>query len=206
MLHEYMDKLVEDVTTKEFSEEIIKAKKEYFSTIGEIFEDDKSFENRMVSFIEWYCFDRISKKYGKPPLEHFIDVNSSAWDKKDNDVYTGFLLNIHSIFYLKKIKKGHVIVEDMCESKKFTVIQNQTNLFFQKGDIFEARLVPVRDEYHFSGSFCFHPNELYRKIKRELKKVSYNRTNKNEFLTRLSTMSLKLERSRRQNYKDFYPF
>ncbi len=201
-----MDKLVEDVTTKEFSEEIIKAKKEYFSTIGEIFEDDKSFENRMVSFIEWYCFDRISEKYGKPPLEHFIDVNSSAWDKKDNDVYTGFLLNIHSIFYLKKIKTGHVIVEDMCESKKFTVIQTQTNLFFQKGDIFEARLIPVRDEFHFSGSFCFHPNELYRKIKRELKKVSYNRSNKNEFLTRLSTMSLKLERSRRQDYKDFYPF
>ncbi|MEE9165568.1 MAG: hypothetical protein V3U15_04830, partial [Nitrospinota bacterium] len=75
MFQEYMDKLVEAVTTKEFSEEVIKAKKEYFSKVGEIFEDDKYFENKMVSFTEWYCFDRISEKYQKFPLEHFIDVN-----------------------------------------------------------------------------------------------------------------------------------
>ncbi len=34
MFQEYMDKLVEAVTTKEFSEEVIKAKKEYFSKVG----------------------------------------------------------------------------------------------------------------------------------------------------------------------------
>lgn len=57
-----MDKLVESVTTKQFSEEVVKAKEEYSSKVGGIFEDDKSFENRMVSFMEWYCFDRKSEK------------------------------------------------------------------------------------------------------------------------------------------------
>ena len=206
MFHEYMDRLVEEVTTKEFSEEVIKAKNEYFSKIGVIFEDDKSFENRMISFIEWYCFDRISEKHQKSPLEHFIDTNTPTWSNEELDIYTGFLNNIHSIFYIKKLKKGETIIKDICNSNKFSISQNQPNLFFQKGDVFEARLIPFKEEYFFSGSFCFHPTQLYRKIKKELKKRSSNQAEKLEFLFILSSMSLKLERSRQINYKDIYAF
>ncbi len=199
-----MDTLVEAVTTKEFSEEVIKAKKEYFSKVGEIFEDDKYFENRMVSFTEWYCFDQISQKYQKPPLEHFIDVNMANWSKEKLDIYTGFFKNIHSVFYIKRFKKDMVVIKDMCNSKKFTISLNQSNLIFQKGEICEARLIPFKGEYFFSGSFCFHPSQLYRKIKKNLKKKSNNQTEKIEFLFLLSSMSLQLERSRNISYKDIY--
>ncbi len=204
MFQEYMDKLVETVTTKDFSEEVINAKKEYFSKVGEIFEDDKYFENKMVSFTEWYCFDRISEKYQTPPLEHFIDVNMLSWNKEKLDIYTGFLRNIHSVFYINKIKKNEVVIQDMSDSKKYTIHMNQSNLLFHKGDVFEARLIPFKEEYFFSGSFCFHPNQLYRKIKKNLKKISNNRTEKMGFLFLLSSMSLKLERSRHINSKDIY--
>ena len=81
---------------------------------------------------------------------------------------------------------------------------NQSNLIFHESDVFEARLIPYKEEYFFSGSFCFHPNQLYRKIKKILKKISNNQTEKIEFLFLLSSMSLKLERSRNINYKDIY--
>ena len=204
MFQEYMEKLVESVTTKEFSEEVIKAKKEYFSKVGEIFEDDKYFENRMVSFTEWYCFDRISEQYQKSPLEHFIDTNMPIWSKQKLDIYTEFLKNIHSVFYVNKIKKDEVVIQDMSDSKKFTISMNQSNLIFHKKDIFEARLIPFKEEYYFSGSFCFHPNQIYRKIKKKLKEKSNNQTEKMKFLFLLSSMSLKLERSRNINYKDIY--
>ena len=87
-----MDKLVESVTTKQFSEEVIKAKEEYSSRVEGIFEDDKSFENRMVSFMEWYCFDRKSEKYQKLPLRYFIDTNTSTWSKRVFKKYSFGLL------------------------------------------------------------------------------------------------------------------
>ena len=133
MFYEYMERLIEAVTTKDFSEEVIKAKEEYFSKAGGIFDDDKSFENRMVSFTEWYCFDRRSKKYQKIPLDHFIDANTPTWNKEEIDIYTGFLKNIHSIFHLKKIQKGQVVIKDLHDSKKFTVSQKQSNLFYKRG-------------------------------------------------------------------------
>lgn len=206
MFQEYMDKLVEAVTTKQFSEEVIKAKKEYFLKVGKIFDDDKSFENRMVSFTEWYCFDRKLGKYQKSPLKCFMDANTSKWSNKKLNVYTGFLKNIHSVFYIEKIKEDTVIVQDMCDSEKYLISIDQSNLFFHKGDICEARLIPFEEEYFFSGSFCFHPNQLYRKIKKNLKKISNNQTEKMEFLLLLCSMSLKLERSRRPNLKDIYVF
>lgn len=206
MFQEYMDKLVESVTANEFSEEVIQAKKEYFSKSGDIFEDDKTFEERMIAFTEWYCFDRVSEKYQKSPLEHYIDSNTPTWSKEEIDIYTGFLKNIHSVFYLKKIKKGKVVIKDLHDSKKITVVQNESNLFFQKGDIFEARLIHFKGEYFFSGSFCFHPDKLYRKIKKTLKKTANNRAEKLKFLFLLSSMSLKLERSRQIHFKDIYVF
>lgn len=206
MFHEYMDKLVETVTIKEFSGEVIEAKKEYFSRVGEIFGDDKSFENRMVSFTEWYCFDRVSEKYRKSPLKYFIDTNRCTWSNGDIDIYAEFFLNVHSIFYFKKMKKNRFVIKDLCDSKEFAVSQNQSNLLLKKGDIFEARLIPFKGEYFFSGSFCFHPDQLYGKIKKAFKKKSNNQMEKLEFIFLLSSMSLKLERSRQINIKDIYTF
>lgn len=206
MFHEYMDKLVETVTIKEFSKEVIQAKKEYFHRVGEIFGDDKFFENRMVSFTEWYCFDRVSEKYRKPPLEHFIDANRHTWSKGEINIYMEFFKNVHSVFYFKKMKNNRFVIKNLCDSKEFAVSQNQSNLFLKKGEIFEARLIPFKGEYFFSGSFCFHPDQLYGKIKKIFKKKSNNQKEKLEFIFLLSSMSLKLERSRQINIKDIYTF
>lgn len=204
MFQEHLDCLMDATTIKDFSEEVIKAKKEYFSKIGEVFEDDRSFESKMVSFTEWYCFDRVSEKNNKSPLEHFIDINSPMWSKEDIDIYTGFCNNIHSIFYFKKIKKEKFLIVNLLDSKKILVNQGNLKIYFEKDDVFEARLIPFKNEYYFTGSFCFHPKELYGKIRKELKKRAKNKSERLEFLFLLSAMSLKLERSRQISMKDIY--
>lgn len=206
MFNEYLERLGRAVTSGEFSEEVINARKEYFSKVGEVFEDDKSFENKMISFTEWYYFDRILKKYQKAPLEYFIGKNQAILRKEELDIYKEFLKNIHSVFYVKKLKVGEIIVKDLCESKIISVSQNNSKQYFLKGDIFEGRLIPFKEKYYFSDSVCFHPLSLYRKIKKTLKKIYKNPKEKKEFLFLLSSMSLILERSRKVNIKDIYAF
>lgn len=206
MFRKYLDKIIQAVTSEECSEELAAAKKEYFSSTGEVFDDDKSFESRMISFVEWYSFDRILKKYQKTPIEYFINANVQTLNDDEKAIYNGFLKNIHSVFYVKKIKKNNIIIKNLSDSKKFSIQENDSSMFFQKGDIFEARLMPFNGTYHFSGSFCFHPKELYKKIKKELKKSNDNEKEKKAFLHRLSYMSLKFERSRLISSKDIYDF
>lgn len=204
MFHEYLDKFIKFATSDEFSEEIIIAKKECFSVVGAVFEDDKSFENKMNAFTEWYCFDRIMNKYQKTPLQYFILINTPTLSKEEIDIYKDFLKNVHSIFYVKKLKKNVVTIKDLCESEKFLISHENSNLIFQKGDIFEGRVIPFKKKYCLSGSFCFHPNQLYKQIKKELKKRSGQQKEKLDFLFLLSSMSLKLERSRQIDLKDIY--
>jgi len=206
MFNEYLERLGRAVTSGEFSEEVINARKEYFSKVGEVFEDDKSFENKMISFTEWYYFDRILKKYQKTPLEYFIDNNQTILQKEELEIYKEFLKNIHSVFYVKKLKIGEIIVKDLCGSKIISVSQNNSKQYFLKGDIFEGRLIPFKEKYYFSDSVCFHPISVYRKIKGALKKINKNQEDKKEFIFLLSSMNLILERSRKVNIKDIYVF
>lgn len=206
MFDKYMLRLVEAVTSGEFSEEVVKAKKEYFSKAGEVIEHDKSFENRMICFTEWYCLDRILEKYQKTPLEHFIEKEQAFLNEEEKEVFKGFLKNVHSVFYTVKAKKNEIIVEDMCGSKKFSIPQNGSNLIFLKGEVFEGRLLPFKEKKYFSGSVCFHPLKLYRKIKKALKKKSGNKKEKLEFIWLISSMSLKLERLKQVDYKKIYKF
>jgi len=206
MFNEYLERLGRAVTSGEFSEEVINARKEYFSKVGEVFEDDKSFENKMISFTEWYYFDRILKKYQKTALEYFIDNNQTILQKEELEIYKEFLKNIHSVFYVKKLKIGEIIVKDLCGSKIISVSQNNSKQYFLKGDIFEGRLIPFKEKYYFSDSVCFHPISVYRKIKGALKKINKNQEDKKEFIFLLSSMNLILERSRKVNIKDIYVF
>ena len=52
------DQVINYATTPYFSEELFKAREEYKNSVGEIYEDDQSYENRMSHFLEWYVFDR----------------------------------------------------------------------------------------------------------------------------------------------------
>lgn len=204
MFHEYFDRFIQAATSDEFVDEIILAKKEYFSKVGEVFEDDKSFENKMNAFTEWHCFDRIMIKYQKTPLQYFILTNTSTLSKEKIDVYKDFLKNVHSIFYVVKLNNDSVVIEDMCGSEKLLISCESANLIFHKGDVFEGRIIPFKGKFYFSGAFCFHPGKLYRKIKKELKKKSGEQKGEKDFLFLLSSMSLKLERYRKIDLKDIY--
>lgn len=206
MLNEHIERFTQAATSDEFAEEIILAKKEYFSKVGEVFEEDKSFENKMRAFTEWYCFDRIMNKYEKTPIQYFNLINTATLSSEEKDVYKDFLKNVHSIFYVAKLNKDSLVVQDMCGSEKSLISSENANLVFQKGDVFEGRIIPYKEKYYFSGVFCFHPGKLYRKIKKELKKKSGKQKEKMDFLFLLSSMSLKLERYRKIDIKDIYTF
>ena len=74
----YLDQLIEFASTEERKPELLAAKAEYFQRTGEVFEDDKQFEMRMASFLDYYLLDRKLPESGQTPAEELLASRSSG--------------------------------------------------------------------------------------------------------------------------------
>lgn len=171
MITEKIDQLIEHVTRNNSSDYIYQAKQEYQKIAGEIYEDDKSYENRMGLFLEWFIFDRLASEENITLIESVTNGNNQ-WTLEDLTVFKDFSQSIHSLFLTKKIREDRVVVQDLFSGEKYEVNEPQSKLMFQPKDIFEGRILPYEGGYYFSGNFCFHPQEVSKYILRIAKQIS----------------------------------
>lgn len=187
MLKENLDRLIELATGNHFSEGIYEARKEYQQIAGDIYEDDKTYESRMAMFLEWYVYDRVMPDGTRTPLEMIIEENAGIWPQKLREIFEGFSRNVHGMFLIKKIRDRSVIALNLFDNEKYDVIEEQGKMMFNKKDLFEGRLVPFENGYHFTGNFCFHPHEAFKFIRQEVAKISFVQVNYKNTLQRMKS-------------------
>jgi hypothetical protein len=171
MITEKLDQLIEYVTRNNSSDYIYQAKQEYQKIAGEIYEDDKSYENRMGLFLEWFIFDRLTPEKNITLIESMTNGNNLL-AVEDLIVFKDFSQSIHSLFLIKKIRQDRVTVQDLFSGEKYEVSEPQSQIIFQPKDIFEGRILPYEGEYYFSGNFGFHPKEVSKYILRVAKQIA----------------------------------
>jgi len=178
MIHEKLNQLIETITQNNSSQEILEAKKEYQKISGEIFEDDKSYESRMGSFLEWYTFDRPLNGSAETPLQKYMAEQREPLADDDRTLCENISKSTHGLFVLKKVKPELVVVLELLDDKKYLVREDQGGLLFNKGDIFEGRLILFGDQLFFSDNFCYHPKQITGFIKSKIKELHKLNTNK----------------------------
>ena len=155
MITDGINQLIEEITRDHQQDDIYQAKTDFQKISGGVFEDDKSYESRMGSFLEWYTFDRIDPESALTPLQHYL--KSTSITPESRELAEAISKSIHSLFIAKKIKPDYVIVIDIMDNQKYRVMENQGVILFNSGDLFEGRLIPYREQYYFTDHFCYHP-------------------------------------------------
>jgi hypothetical protein len=155
MIRDNINQLIEEITRDHQQDDIYQAKKDFQKISGEIFEDDKSYESRMGSFLEWYTFDRPHPETALTPLQSYLKNPSITPESRE--LAEAISKSIHGLFVAKKIKNDHVVVMDIMDNKKYQVLENQGSILFNSDDLFEGRLIPYRGHYYFTDHFCYHP-------------------------------------------------
>lgn len=196
------ERLVEYVTSERFSTEVFNAKTEYLKVAGEMFEDDKSFENHMTAFLEWYVLDRTLSGKTITPLELFIEENRDSLSAEQLRVYEDFLRSIHGLFEIKKIKGDVVIVNNFLDQNKYTIHENEENIFFKKNDLFEGRVMPYHQKFYFTGTFCYHPEDAHKFIKTEAKKLIKDKERLEKTLKQMNSELLVIDSNLRKMYAE----
>jgi len=174
MLKEILEQVIAMGTSTPYSENIYAARKEYQKLSGEIYEDDKSYESRMAMFLEWYVFDRVDPGKDLTILESIINENRETWPQFSLEIYEGFTTNVHGLFYIKKIRNESVSVVNLFDNEEYDVVEPDAKLHFNKNDLFEGRLVPYQNAYHFTGNFCFHPGKTEKFIRKQIDQLCIN--------------------------------
>ncbi len=171
MLKENLEQLFEFIAQHIPSEQIMRAKKEYQMTTGEIYEDDKSYNMRMSLFLEWYLLDNYVSGTHNTILENIIEENQSGWTQDRLEICKDISNNIQGLFEVKKVYDNSVIVLDLFRDQKYEIDEEDSKLVFRKNDIFQGRIVPRQGKWYFTGYFCFHQGKIHRYIKDEVKKL-----------------------------------
>jgi len=158
MISDNINQLVEEITRGHPQDDIFQAKKDFHKISGEIFEDDKSFESRMGSFLEWYTFDRICPESESTPLQQYLQNQSIT--PENRELAEAISRGIHGLFIAKKVKSDHVIVFDVMNDEKYRVLENQGPILFNSDDLFEGRVISYKGQYYFTDHFCYHPKTV----------------------------------------------
>ena len=169
MIKDSLENLIKAVTNTPYSENLLAARQKYNQYTGDIFDDDKSYENRMSLFLEWYVFDHIDPISNKTVLELIIK-NDKKIPPDVLKTISLFVSNVHALFIIKKLKKKSVRVLNLFNNKQYDVVEPLEKFNFCKNSIFEGRLLSYKNSYYFTGMFCFHPDDSKIFIKNEIKK------------------------------------
>ncbi len=207
MYQQQLEALIAFASTDRFKEELLKAKAEYFAGTGEVFEDDRSFEMRMASFLDFYVLDRPLPGPGKTPAQIFLDEADGA-PASDVLLRRGLVESCHSLWEVRKIAKELVRLRDCFTGKDTDVFERRQPAGLKKGDLIEARLIPVDGRFLFSPAFCFHPSEAKKGIVKELKRLKKEQPgfSQRDFIWSVAKMRLKWERYRNIAVEDIYAF
>ena len=201
--------LLTQFASERFNEELLKAKADNFARTGEVFEDDKSFEMRMASFLDYFLFDRILPDHQKSAAQIYLEkADHQALTPADLATLRGFTETRHSLWEVRKIAKELIRLRDVFTGKDIDVYERRQPAGLKKGDLIEARLIPCDGRLLFSSAFCFHPEEAKKTAYKEIKRLKKQEPSfsQREFVWALSRMRLKVDRYRNIAVKDIYAF
>jgi hypothetical protein len=193
---ESYQKLIGHFTEGVYQEELMLAKKEFFST-GTLDENKPNYALRMRQFFDWYFLTRKLISHMQTPLEVALEQRSLRLTPGDVEALNILSKNQHSLYEFIKGKNDYFIVRDFFSGKKVEVLSEGQIFNFDDKESFEARLVEINGKNYFLKGFCFHPESAQKYILDEIKAYKKNPDlDFEEFLIRLNKMRYKLEQYR----------
>jgi len=203
----FLDRLIAYGSEEARKPDLLTARAEYTRLTGEVFEDDKCFEMRMASFLEYYLLDRPHPETGRTPAQALYEEHVRLGSETAN-AFRSFTQTQHGLFEVRKMKNELVRLRELYEGQEHDVTERRQLVGLSKGDILEARLIPFSGLLLFSPAFCYHPREAHKSILKEIKRRKKKEPSRppKELVYEAAKMALKTDRYRQIAVERIYEF
>ncbi len=208
---ELHEQLLSWATAEPRKDDLLAARREHFDRYGEPHEEDRTYEVRVNGMLDFYLFDWRPPGGGATTLERFLEAQAAVLSPDEVAAYRDLAKNVHGLFEVRKLKEGTVRLRDVFSGGDLDVWERRHMVGLDKGDLLEARLLPVDGRLVFSGAFLYHPPEARKTILAEVKRLKKTAAKGDPpdvpaFLAQLSRMAFKLERYRNVRLESIYDF
>jgi hypothetical protein len=180
----------------EFSEELIKARQEFFSRVGTPLRGETFEEMRLASLSEWFIFDRPLPALGRTPAEEYLRLHADRLAPELAAALQGLTRSVHSVFVVKKRNERSAYLQDLYSGIKYKEA-HRVPLTLGKRDLAELRLAAVAGVWVATDALCVHPYVARKAIARRLKEARKQGLAVEPLLFQLMALNTKFERSPR---------
>ena len=192
-----LDRIVKALTGEGYAAELKAARQAYYTATGEIFEDDASVETRMITFLEWFVFDRPLAR-GVVPIRAYLEDHVADLSPEEREMTEALLHQRHGLYRVKKAKPPVLNLKDLWDGKLVRVEAGDSASSFQPDDLVDARLVSWKGKTWLTDGILCHPPAALPDLQAEIKALrKSDAPGPTETLfSRLSGMLLKHDRYR----------
>jgi hypothetical protein len=203
-----IDRLIDWTSRQLPSEEVVKAREEYFWKTGKVFIDDPFYEERISYFLDGFVLDRPVSADATIPY-HFrmkapvVAASEIAAENSDVNLaalpFPSLLRAVHTIFEVRRADRTRILGIDMLNAKKLTVAAGPHESFegIVPKQIVQTHLVEVGDVMQMSRGIIFHPREVVASIRKFVKvSLKADPANANRILSELGKTHLRHLRHR----------
>lgn len=188
-----------------FREEVQDAKLRFFQPLSVADESSSQFEMRMSQFFDWYFFTRPLNGYRQTPLESLFLTRELRFEPEEIVMIDHMRHHRHSLFEFVKMKGDQLILLDLLKKEKMIIDSPNFSFDLQSEGIFEARLIPVHQNWIFMRGFCFHPIEARKYIMSEVKAHRKDPDlSPTDLMLRLVKMNMRIEQYRHVAIQKIY--
>ncbi len=193
-----IDRLTLYFTADAFRDELTSGKKLFFDEAGIMDEENHAFEMRMTQFLEWYLFSRPLTRSGLVPAHFALELADFKMTAQERPDFENLAIVWHSLFEFQKTRGDDIYIRDLFLDKQVVIHDSPIRVGFNRGEIFDARLISNGEDYMFTRGFCFHPIEASTYILGEIKKLrkTENHQATEAFMLKLLKMRYKYEQYR----------
>jgi hypothetical protein len=203
----WLDELILWATPASAQDDLVAAKKAYFARTGEVFEDDRRLEMRMSGFLEHYTCDRAAPHLQLTPAQARYRQALAQEPPEVAAAWRAFTETAHGLFEVRRLRPAVVELRRLSDQREYHVTERRQLVGLKAGDVLECRVIPFAGEFFFSSVWCFHPHEVAKLIRAQVKRLqregSYDEAS---FVADCAQRALKVERYRQIAVARIYDF
>lgn len=209
MFEGLVEKIIQYYTSAAFREDVTEAKNQFQEVAGTFDEAAADFEPKMAQFTDWYVFTRKLKRFGEAPVEYLLNDSKYPMTEDERPLYFSLRNSRHSLFEFLRVKGDDVYIRDLFTGFEYVIRNSKVTVGFHREELFEARLIPLENEFVFSSSFCLHPPQVSGFIAKEIRKVNRvpeaeHARSREDLILRLFKMKHKHEQYRHLDIRQVY--
>ena len=165
-----IEKLTVYFSSPQYEEEVLTAKREFFSDVGVDDKESDRYEQWMNLFFDWYLFIRPISGSNLAPSQFALEIDDFQQAHGDEKrLFNNLGRCTPALIQFIKEKNGYAYFKDLFNRRKIKVVSNEFVITLEKGSICDARIIPDDEIFYFSKGFCVHPIEVNRFILKEVK-------------------------------------